>query len=226
MMFCDKVCGIYCIENINTHKKYIGQSQNIHKRWLDHKWALNNNVHDNSYLQKAWNKYGEENFSFIVIEECMAEDLNDREIYYIDFFKSFDRGYGYNLRGGGGQLANMTKDLKEKFGGKNNPMYGKNHTEEARQKISDARKNLYSGKNHPRCRSVYCIELDMLFWGAKEAQDVLGVSRGNIAKCCSGKLQFAGKHPDTGERFHWLYIEDAIKNGYCVDNISDVKGVI
>ena len=52
------ISGIYCIENIVTGHKYIGQSKNIYRRWKKHINALNMNSHDNSYLQNSWNKYG------------------------------------------------------------------------------------------------------------------------------------------------------------------------
>lgn len=77
------ICGIYCIENIDTHKKYIGQSKNIHKRWALHKWELNNNTHNNDYLQKAWNKYGADHFIFSIVEECDIDKLDELEIYHI-----------------------------------------------------------------------------------------------------------------------------------------------
>lgn len=66
----------------------------------------------------------------------------------------------------------------------------------------------FSGKNHPRCRAVYCYELDEYFWGAKEAQDKYGIYKADIAKCCKGKLQSAGKHPTTGEKLHWIYADE------------------
>ena len=218
----EQICGIYCIENINTHKKYIGQSKDIHKRWTNHKWYLNKNIHDNEYLQRAWNKYGEANFVFSVVEECSIDKLDEREIYYIGHFNTHKRDCGYNLRGGGGRLADMTPEVKEKLSGKNNPMYGKRHTEEAREKMSNARKSSYGGKNHPRCRAIYCPELNMVFWGAKEAQDLFGVNKENICSCCRGRLKFTGKHPNTGESLHWFYMEDAISLGYDVDHLKEV----
>lgn len=51
--------GIYCIENIQTGKKYIGQQVNIRSRWYQHRNELRRGIHCNDYLQKAWNKYGE-----------------------------------------------------------------------------------------------------------------------------------------------------------------------
>ena len=76
--------------------------------------------------------------------------------------------------------------------GENNPFYG-NHSQ--------------SGENHPRARAVYCVELDEVFWGAKDAQDKYGIYKADIAKCCKGKLNHAGKHPITGERLTWFYAD-------------------
>ena len=76
--------------------------------------------------------------------------------------------------------------------GENNPFFG-NHSQ--------------AGKNHPRCRAVYCLELDEVFWGAKEAQDKYGIWKSDIAKCCKGELKHAGKHPITGERLTWFYAD-------------------
>ena len=67
-MAAEKRSGIYCIENISTNKKYIGQSVDIHTRWCHHRSELKNHTHFNDYLQKSWDKYGEDDFKFYVIE--------------------------------------------------------------------------------------------------------------------------------------------------------------
>lgn len=95
------VCGIYKIENLINHKSYIGQSVDIYGRWYDHKWELNNNKHKNQHLLRSWNKYGYENFEFTIIEECDKSKLNEREIYWIDYYKSFDIGYNQTKGGDG-----------------------------------------------------------------------------------------------------------------------------
>ena len=97
----DKKSGIYCIENLTTNKKYIGQSINIDDRWYKHKHELNHNTHDNDYLQNAWNKYGEKEFVFYILEYCDIDKLDEKESYYIEYYKTLDRDYGYNLKTGG-----------------------------------------------------------------------------------------------------------------------------
>ena len=90
---------IYKITNKINSKCYIGQTKNYTKRFSAHKNALRKNKHDNAHLQAAWNKYGEENFSFDIIEH--TEDYNNREKYYIAYYKSDNVEYGYNILPGG-----------------------------------------------------------------------------------------------------------------------------
>ena len=93
----EKVAGIYKIINKIDGKIYIGSSNNIDRRWRQHTSALNNQRHENDYLQRSWDKHGKESFEFLIIEEVTVETLLIREDYWIQEFKSFDRMYGYNL---------------------------------------------------------------------------------------------------------------------------------
>jgi group I intron endonuclease len=95
----EKIIGIYQIKNIINNKRYIGQSNDILKRWLKHTSDLNKNKHHCNYLQYAWNKYGEINFIFEIIEKCNYEELNGKEMYYINKFK-IDK-ISYNSEPGG-----------------------------------------------------------------------------------------------------------------------------
>lgn len=98
--------GIYKITNIKNNKVYIGQSTNIKQRWALHKSELRHKYHENIYLQNAWNKYGEDNFDFSIVEECDNDKdiLDDRETFWINYYRSFDRENGYNIliQGGSG----------------------------------------------------------------------------------------------------------------------------
>ena len=93
----ERLCGIYCIENMIDNKKYIGQSCDIKRRFIEHKSHLNNNNHNNKHLQFAWNKFGENNFEFYIIELCEIQNLDDKETYYINMFNTQESSYGYNI---------------------------------------------------------------------------------------------------------------------------------
>ena len=75
--------GIYCIINIKNGHKYIGSSTNMHQRLMCHHSWLRRGSHHSIYLQRAWNKYKEENFKFEIIEECLEENLKAKEEYYL-----------------------------------------------------------------------------------------------------------------------------------------------
>ena len=89
--------GVYQIKNIVNNKIYIGSSKNIKKRFGNHKWSLRKLRHDNILLQNSWNKYGENVFEFSILEVCEIHILIEREQYYLDLHKPFDRMVGYNL---------------------------------------------------------------------------------------------------------------------------------
>lgn len=93
--------GIYKITNNINGKIYIGQSIDINKRWKEHKHRsqIPNKEYD-KYLYRAFRKYGIENFTFEILEECTREQLNEKENYYILLYKSNDDFYGYNETSG------------------------------------------------------------------------------------------------------------------------------
>jgi group I intron endonuclease len=76
--------GIYSIKNVKNNNCYFGSSKNIEKRWKTHLNQLKNNKHHNIRLQRAWNKYGENNFIFEIVEECDETNLLQLEQKYID----------------------------------------------------------------------------------------------------------------------------------------------
>lgn len=96
--------GIYAIVNKVNGKMYIGQSVNITSRWKNHR-KTSRNDNDKGYhypLYRAIRKYGLENFDFIILEVCSEEELDNKEIYWIDFYDTVNKDKGYNLLGGGG----------------------------------------------------------------------------------------------------------------------------
>ena len=87
--------GIYKITNKVNGKVYIGQSDNIERRWKNHKKdAFWSNGHVYNYpLYRAMRKYGLDNFLFEILEECKKEELNQKEVSYIAQYDSFHNGY-------------------------------------------------------------------------------------------------------------------------------------
>jgi group I intron endonuclease len=125
----DKIICIYKIVNLTNNKVYVGQTKNYKNRIYDHKYTLNKNTCKCRKLQYAWNKYGKLNFKFEIIEHCLLEDLNTKEIYWINFYDSMKNGY--NLENGGRLNKELSKETK-KLMSTNNPRvwkgkFGKEH---------------------------------------------------------------------------------------------------
>ena len=141
-----KTCGIYKITNTLTNEAYIGQSKNIEKRIATHKEDLENGTHVNKGLQEDYDLAKSldsdyEIFTFEIIKEVEAKDLNKEEMYWINEFNSFERGYNRTSGGshdetkghvdyGGGRLFTdekriklITKELTDDFANKENYIF-------------------------------------------------------------------------------------------------------
>lgn len=94
-----KYCGIYRITDLTTGKSYIGQSVDIKERFRQHiKSALTYGKATNK-LYSTMQKSGVHNFTFEILEEVPRENLNERETYWIEFYKTKD--FGLNTTRGG-----------------------------------------------------------------------------------------------------------------------------
>ena len=88
--------GIYKFTNKITGESYIGQSKNIERRYREHKYLCG----QKTFFHKMLKFYGIDNFDFEVIEECSIEELNEKEIFYIEQCKT-QYPNGYNISSGG-----------------------------------------------------------------------------------------------------------------------------
>ena len=79
--------GIYQIINKVNGKSYIGSSKNIKRRKQQHFSLLKKNKNHSKLLQRAFNKYKEENFEFIILALCDEENLFKLEQYFVDTLK-------------------------------------------------------------------------------------------------------------------------------------------
>lgn len=87
-------CGIYKITNLITDECYIGQSNDIYRRWSDHcKCGLGIDTPVGNKLYKAIQEYGLENFTFELLIECSQDELNEKEKYFIELYQADTFGY-------------------------------------------------------------------------------------------------------------------------------------
>lgn len=93
-----KKMGVYKISNNINNKVYIGStSRNFKIRVTKHLYDLSCKLHHSNHLQKAFDKYNSNNFTFSILEICDASSLIDREQYWIDYYKCYKRDKGYNI---------------------------------------------------------------------------------------------------------------------------------
>jgi group I intron endonuclease len=146
----DKPIGIiYKATNTINGKSYIGQTiTTLSKRRTDHKTRANTRRFTVSGIYPAIIKYGWDNFTWEILCNCYSKDeLNEMEFHYIIQYDTYNNGYNLTFGGEGGasgyKLSNATKEKMSKlkegmYLGRENPFYGKTHTDEfkARQSIN------------------------------------------------------------------------------------------
>ena len=106
--------GIYKITNLINGYSYIGQSVDIKRRWRNHKnfaFDSQNKSYDTP-LYRAFRKYGIENFSFEVLQECTKDELNMLERKYIEEFDTFFNGYNLTLGGDSSKYSLVSEQVK------------------------------------------------------------------------------------------------------------------
>lgn len=175
--------GIYKITNKKNNKVYIGQSNDIAKRKNSHFNALRKNKHENIHLQNSFNKYGECNFSFEVLEECTEDELNDLEVKYIKEYNSTDRKFGFNIREGGSN-GSLSEETKIKL--------SKAKATISFKEVSDIKQMLYDGVSRKYIMEKY------------------NISKGNldsIAQCAS----FYNVRPELNDFIYRKFFKDRAK---------------
>lgn len=188
-----KTSGIYCFENLTNGKKYVGQAQNIYVRITAHIRELKRNVDSSKLLQKAWNKYGEENFKIYVIELIQVEELDDMEIYYITYLRSHYSENGYNISYGGDSVMRGLKHSEETKKKMSEIRIGTKQTDDTKRKISDSWKTRIVSEETKikisisRMGSVVSIETKKKISEAQLGIPHTQETKDNIAKSKLGK---------------------------------------
>lgn len=150
------IAGVYAILNEVTGKLYIGSAINLKRRKDRHFSDLVGGYHHNRYLQRAFNKYGLDVFSFHVIE--IVEDhelLIPREQFYMNEAESYKRGNGYNLSPTASSMlgTHHSDEARQRISAGN---LGKKISDQTRAKISVARRKAKLGKklSSEHCRKI------------------------------------------------------------------------
>ena len=142
--------GIYQIRNLVNNKRYIGSAVNFNSRFSRHKIKLRDKTHHNPHLQASFNKYGESNFLFTVLEECDIHQLLIREQYWMDTLKP-----EYNICKIAGSHLGLRRSLetrKRMQTAQKNRSYirpkGIKHSAESKLKLSIAKKGIPLSEKH------------------------------------------------------------------------------
>lgn len=200
--------GIYQIKNIKTNKIYIGSAINLYNRFLEHRAELRGGYHQNIYLQRAFNKYGEHNFMFEILEirNENRDFLFDLEQWYIDILKP---EYNISL-----EVANQ-------------PM----KTDATKKKQSETRKRLFKeNKLKPNgCKKVYLYYKDGSFVGefetATSAAKYINTTIDKISGVAHGKFNQIKGYKAFYQKQDFVnpFVKRIYKKGYvkCVYDIID-----
>lgn len=102
-------CGVYLIVNTLNGNRYVGSSKNLYGRLYDHFYSLEHQTHHNKHLQSAYNKYGECNFMYCILEFCSEEHQYELEQSYISFMKPEYNKSEYVIANTGREVEESTR---------------------------------------------------------------------------------------------------------------------
>lgn len=179
--------GVYGVLDKNNQKIYIGSSNHVKRRYYEHASYLRNNKHWIRELQERWNLFGKDNFEFLVLEECL--NFEAREQFYLS--NNLDKRY------------NKSENITGK---------GRKVSEEAKNKIREARKNQIIPKE------VYQkVKENKLKSNPNYYRDLALTNRKKIICNETGEI-FRDCH-EAGEKFNvnyqkiWKKLNNITKNG-------------
>lgn len=177
---------LYEHRNKINGKRYIGITNNKMQRW----YGRGKHYAGCPYFYAAIQKYGWDNFEHnILIYDLTREEASRLEKHYIATFRTREKAFGYNLAEGGVNAPTML---------------GKHHSEETRQRMSEAalgrviseeQRRKHSkwmsenmvGKRNSKSRAVRCLNTGEVFESQHIAAQTMDVLQSKIWKCCNGE---------------------------------------
>lgn len=194
---------IYGITNNCNNKIYIGQTrQGYLKRFEQHLQKSSGCP----LLKKAIEKHGKQNFVCELLDTAYSqEEADEKEKMWICCLKTYQKENGYNLSLGGniGHFNDDTlKKMSENRKGENNSFFNKKHTNEAKKKMSEWKKEHYKLDKHPRAKKVMCVETKTIYSCVKIASIETNINRTHINDVANKKY---GRKTAGG--YHWEWIK-------------------
>ena len=169
---------IYCAYNKVNQKRYIGQTiQQLCARKAAH-YTKDPDI----YFHKALKKYDAQDWIWTIIDTAeSAEELNQKEIFWIAFFNTTNPEQGYNILEGGANARPSQEQIR----------YARNQFV-----------NKYSSENDARqLKNIRCVETNQTFKNAAEASRIMHIHHGHITEAANGKLHTVGG-------YHWEWCID------------------
>lgn len=201
---------IYKIENLCNGKVYIGQTTKL--KGFYGRYPYGNVIGNckNSHFKSALQKYGMENFK---ISECIdvgydRDDLNNKEIFWIQFYQATNPEHGYNKHVGGSPEFCLPEASKQHMiqlkRGKSSWNCGKSWSEETKRKIKEHHADFTRG-NHPGSKPVRCITTGKEFACLSDGAEYYHCDLSLTSKCCRGLAKHSGRLED-GTQLEWEFI--------------------
>ena len=224
------MCGIYVITNNINNKKYIGKSFDVNRRLRHHQIdTFNpNSAEYNSVIHRAIRKHGIENFSFNVLELCDENDLDSREMYWINKYETYGKGYNMTLGGQGAPLIDRRLiynlwDEGKSIGQISEFVKTEKHTVVIALKgyknysREESLKRGYTIAGCKNCKPIaqYSPEGELLctYKSIKDAAKELNIKTSAISSCLIGKQKSTNK-------FIWKYIEPNVEPEHMLSNAT------
>lgn len=159
-----KKAGVYVIRNTVNGKRYIGSTSSFHRRWTEHRKKLKKGKHENSIVQRAWDKYGADAFEFRPLLICAVKDLLFYEQRCLDGMKP-----EYNILPNAGTARGRTYPpeygaaISARLKGKKLGPFTEHH----RRRIADALR----GKKRPAFSPEWIAKLSAATKGRKKTPE-------------------------------------------------------